>query len=292
MQRSADQVVETFDAAKEENVLDRYRTGQVVNLPPDHEVWMTGDIHDHRSNFRKLLAAARLDENPNRHLILHELIHGDHYSPDGAEDSWRMLHQAAELKCDFPDQVHFLFANHDLAQIHGEGIMKSGLSVCEAFNRGVRRDFPGQDMTVQIAITEFLLSLPLAIKCPNGLWFSHSLPTDEQIPAFDYTVFSRSPLTSADYKKRVGPVYQLIWGRKYAEAGIAQFAEKVDAKLLVTGHQPQEPGYLCIGDQLLIIDSSHNQGVFLPLSTSDRYSADDLRKRLRKFVGVDPGGDD
>ena len=287
MQRSADQVIESFDSAKEENALDRYRTGQIVNLPPDHEVWMTGDIHDHRTNFRKLVAAAKLDENPCRHLVLHELIHGDHFGPDGAEDSWRMLLEAAELKCDFPDQVHFLFANHDLAQIHGEGIMKSGLSVCEAFNKGIKRDFPTEGMGVQLAITEFLLSLPLAIRCPNGLWFSHSLPTDEQIPAFDYSVFTRTPLTSADYKKRVGPIYQLIWGRKYTEAGIAAFAEKVDAKLLVTGHQPQEVGHLVIGEQLLIIDSSHNQGVFLPLGTSDTYTVDDLASRLRKFVAVD-----
>ncbi len=286
MERSADQVIEAFESAKEENMLDRYRTGQVVELPPDHEVWMTGDIHDHRTNFRKLISAAALDEHPSRHLILHEIIHGDHFGPDGAEDSWHMLFEAAELKCDFPDQVHFLFANHDLAQVHGEGIMKAGLSVCEAFNKGIKRDFPNAQMGVQLAITEFLLSLPLAIRCPNGLWFSHSLPTDEQIPTFDYTVFTRTPLTSADYKKRVGPVYQLIWGRKYSETGVTQFADKVGAKLLITGHQPQEMGYVSIGKQLLIIDSSHNQGVCLPLSTSDPYTLDQLTSRLRKFVAM------
>lgn len=288
MQRSADQVVEAFDSAKEENGLDRYRTGQLIELPPDHEVWMTGDLHDHRNNFKKLLAAAKLDEHPNRHLVLHELIHGDHFGPDGAEDSWKMLYEAAELKCDFPEQVHFLFANHDLAQIHGEGILKSGLSVCEAFNKGVKRDFPGHEMSVQLAITEFLLSLPLAIRCPNGLWFSHSLPTDEQIPTFDYTVFTRTPLTSADYKKKVGPVYQLIWGRKYSEAGVKAFAEKVGAKLLVTGHQPQEAGHLVIGEQMLIVDSSHNQGVMLPLSTSEDYTIATLAARVRKFITIDP----
>ncbi|MGN6504240.1 MAG: metallophosphoesterase [Tepidisphaeraceae bacterium] len=287
MNYSADQVIETFEVAKEENALDRYRQGQVVVLPADHEVWMTGDIHDHRTNFKKLLAAARLPENPNRHLVLHELIHGDHFDANGCEDSWRMLYQAAELKLDFPDQVHFLFANHDLAQIHGEGIMKAGLSVCEAFNKGVKRDFPNHDLTVQMAITEFLLSLPLAIRCPNGLWFSHSIPTDEQVEAFDYSVFERSPLTSADYKKKVSPVYQLIWGRKYSEAGVKAFAEKVGAKLLITGHQPQEMGATTVGDQMLIIDSSHNQGVFLPLSTSEEYDIAALRERLRKFVAVE-----
>ena len=285
---SADRIAEAFDAAKEENLLDRYRVGQVVQLPADHEVWMTGDLHDHRTNFTKLIAAAKLDENPNRHLVLHELIHGDHFDDRGREDSWKLLYQAAELKSDFPDQVHFLFANHDLAQIHGEGIMKSGLSVCEAFNDAIKRDFPGHDLSVQVSITEFLLSLPLAIRCPNGLWFSHSVPTDEQMEAFDYSVFERTPLTPTDYKKRTGPVYQLIWGRKYSEAGVGVFAEKVDAKLLVIGHTPQEVGSTTVGDKLLVIDSSHNQGVFLPLSTSETYgSVEDLQYLLQKFVAID-----
>ena len=137
----AEQVVEIFETAGEENKLSTMRSHQVVTLPAEGEVWMTGDIHDHRTNFNKLMRDADLANNPQRHLILHELIHGDHFDAKGAEDSWQTLYRAAELKCDFPNQVHFLLANHDLAQIHGEGIMKAGLSVCEAFTAGVKRDF-------------------------------------------------------------------------------------------------------------------------------------------------------
>src|SRR5437016_5419175 len=107
-----DEVVETFSAAAEENRLTAMRHEQVVNLPAEGEVWMTGDIHDHRRNFEKLIRAADLGNNPQRHLILHELIHGDHFDLKGAEDSWEMLYKAAALKCDFPNQVHFLLANH------------------------------------------------------------------------------------------------------------------------------------------------------------------------------------
>ena len=287
MSLSADAVVETFETAREENMLSRYRHAQIVTLPAEGEVWMTGDIHDHRGNFKKLLAAADLANHPTRHLILHELIHGDHFDASGAEDSWRILHQAAELKCDFPDQVHFLLANHDLAQIHGEGIMKSGLSVCEAFNAGVRRDFGTHGTSVTVAITEYLLSLPLAIRSPSGLFFCHSLPTDEQISAFDFSVFERTPLEPADYKRRVGPVYQLIWGRKVTPAGVAVFAEKMAAKLIVTGHQPQESGHAINGPQHLIIASDHNQGELLPLNLSADYTIEDLEARLLKFVAID-----
>src|SRR5688500_8957843 len=212
MALDADHVIETFEAAREENKLSALRSGQVVHLPEEGEVWMTGDIHDHRQNFEKLIAAANLGENPQRHVVLHELIHGDDFDANQAEGSWLTLFRAAELKCAFPEQVHFLLANHDLAQIHGEGIMKAGLSVCEAFTAGVKRDFKDRATLVTVALTEFLLTLPLAIRCPNGLFFCHSLPTDEQIKTFDFTVFDRE-LSAPDYKRRVGPVYQLIWGR-------------------------------------------------------------------------------
>src|SRR5437588_4272071 len=181
MHPSADQVVETFGAAADENRMEPLRQEQVIHLPGEGELWMTGDLHDHRRNFDKLMRAVELGANPQRHLILHELIHGDHYDASGAEESWITLYRAAELKCDFPEQVHFLLANHDLAQIHGKGIMKAGLSVCEAFSKGVKKCFDSQHAIVTAAISDFLLSVPLAVRAPNGIFCCHSLPQDDQI---------------------------------------------------------------------------------------------------------------
>jgi len=282
---SADEFIETLETAKDENERSSLREGQVVTLPDEGEVWMTGDIHDHRSNLAKLIAAADLANNPQRHVVLHELIHGDHYDQKGAEDSWVSLAKAAELKCDFPDQVHFMLANHDLAQIHGEGIMKAGTSVCEAFTAAVKRDFKDRATIVNVAITEFLLSFPLAIRA-GSLFFCHSLPTDEQIQTFDFTIFDRE-LTGADYKRRTGPVYQLIWGRNVTPVGVTMFAEEVGAETIVTGHQPQESGFHVNGDQHLIIASDHNQGVLLPIELGKSYDAPTLAMRLQKFVALE-----
>jgi hypothetical protein len=283
---SADQAMEIFGAAADENQLSPMREHQVVNLPPEGEVWMTGDLHDHRRNFDKLLRAADLPNNPQRHLILHELIHGDHYDSSGAEDSWQTLYRAAELKAEYPGQVHFLMANHDLAQIHGEGIMKNGTSVCEAFTAALKRDFGSVYQRVNVVVTEFLLSLPLAIRAPNGLFFCHSLPGDTNMPAFDFTVFGRA-LTGPDYKRRTGPVYQLIWGRGVTPPMVDLFLENVNANLVITGHQPQEMGFSANGDRHLIIASDHNQGVFLPLDLAEQYSMDDLVGRVQKFVAIE-----
>ena len=287
MSFSAEAVIEVFGTATEENQISRFRVMQTIHLPPDAEVWMTGDVHDHRRNVDKLLRAADLGNHPDRHLVLHELIHGDHIDAAGAEDSWVTLHRAAELKCDFPDQVHFLLANHDLAQIFGEGISKNGVSVCEAFTAALKRDF-GQlpYHRVGVAITEFLLSLPLAIRTPGGLFFSHSLPTDAQIPTYDYTVFDR-PLTGDDYKRRTGPAYQLIWGRNMTPPFVDQFLQNVGATTVVTGHQSQEMGYATNGEHHLIIASDHNHGVYLPVSTNDSYTADELAERLVKFAAIE-----
>ncbi len=286
MPPTVDQAVEFFQIATEENQLCSLRHEQVVNLPATGEVWMTGDIHDHRRNFDKLVRALDLRHHPHRHVVLHELIHGDYFDASGADGSWKTLFHAAELKCDFPGQVHFLLANHDLAQIHGEGIMKGGLSVCEAFTKGVKRDFGAEYNKVILAITEFFLSFPLAIRCPNGLFFCHSLPADDQLPAFDYTVFDR-PLIGADYQRRTGPVYQLIWGRNFSPETAETFAERVGAKILVTGHQPQDRGYLVNGDHHLIVASDHNQGVYLPIDLGHTYDMLHLMKRIKRFVALD-----
>jgi hypothetical protein len=283
---SADHVIETFETATEENQVSSLRENQVVKLPAEGEVWIAGDLHDHQRNFEKFIKAADLAKNPQRHLVLQELIHGDKVDAKGAEGSWEMLYRAAELKCDYSGQVHFLMANHDLAQIHGEGIMKAGISVCEAFNAGVRRDFAERGSSVTVAITEFLLSLPLAVRAPNGLFMCHSLPPDEQVEKFDYTVFDR-PLTGNDYKRRTGPVYQLVWGRKTTPAGAVAFAEKIGARLIIVGHQPQESGYAVVGDRLLIIASDHNQGVFVSTDLAQEYDMDKLVESIHKFVAVD-----
>jgi hypothetical protein len=291
MQLTADQVVETLGAAADENKLSSLRREQVVHLPAEGELWMTGDIHDHRRNFEKLLRAADLGNNPQRHLVLHELIHGDRFDADGAEESWYTLYQAAELKCDFPEQVHFLLANHDLAQIHGKGIMKAGLSVCEAFTKGIRKTFGDQRTVINVAVTEFLLSFPLAVRAKNGIFCCHTLPTNDQIDAFDYSIFDR-PLEGKDYAPKTGAVYQLIWGRGMSPDTVDKFLQHVEADIVITGHQPQEMGYAVNGDKHLILASDHNQGVFLPIDLSRRYTIDQLVSRLTKFVALDLDADD
>lgn len=286
MSHNADEVVEIFQCAAEENQVSPMRVQQVVHLPEEGEVFIAGDLHDHRRNLEKLLYAVDLENNPQRQLVLQEIVHGPHWDDGGCEGSWESLLKVADLKCKYPHQVHFLMANHDLAQIHGEGIMKGGQSACGAFNKAIKRDFPGQTGIVQAAITEFLLTFPLAIRSANGLLFTHSVPQDAEVPVFDYTVFDRA-LVGADYQRKIGPVYQLIWGRRTTPAMVEMFLDHMGAKLSVVGHQTQEMGFALNGTRQLIIASEHNQGVFLRASLSAELDMDVLVGGLAKFVSVD-----
>lgn len=291
MSVSADQFIEVLGCAAEENQVSSLRQNQVIHLPPEGEVFVTGDLHDHQRNLDRLLKAVDLPNHPERHIILHELIHGDRIDAKGADGSWETLYRAAELKCDYPLQVHFLLANHDLAQVYGEGIMKGGMSVCEAFTAGIRRDFPDRSGSVTAAIADFLMSLPLAVRTHNGFFICHSIPRDDQFAAFDFGVFDRV-LTGADYKRRVGSVYQLVWGRNVTAQGAGEFADRVGARILITGHQPQESGFFVNGDRHLIIASDHNQGVFVQLDLARQYTMPEVVASIRKFFEVDMPAED
>src|SRR5688500_5380818 len=67
-QYDADHVLETFQAAAEENQLDPLRDPQVIMLPAEGELWIAGDIHDHRNNFRKITTAADLGRSEERRV--------------------------------------------------------------------------------------------------------------------------------------------------------------------------------------------------------------------------------
>jgi hypothetical protein len=288
---SADQFIEVLSCATEENQVSSLRQHQVIVLPDAGEVYVTGDMHDHQRNFDRLVRAVDLPNHPERHIILHELIHGERFDANGADGSWETLYRAAELKCDYPLQVHFLLANHDLAQVYGEGIMKGGMSVCEAFTAGLRRDFPDRSGSVTASIADFLMSLPLAVRTPNGFFICHSIPRDDQFAAFDFGVFDR-PLTGADYKRRVGSVYQMVWGRNVTPQGAGEFADRVKARILITGHQPQETGFHVNGERHLIIASDHNQGVYVQLDLAREYQMPEVVSAVRKLIEVDLASED
>lgn len=276
-------VCEVFERAAKLNVEDPKRRGGVIEMPSQGRLLMTGDLHDHGLNFHRLLKLAGLDRKRTNFLVLHEVIHGP-ARINGRDLSIRTLARVAALKCQYPEQVLTLQSNHELAQMIGEGIVKDGANSVEAFDAGVEMLFGDDAPAVREAMNRFIRSHPLAIRCPRGVFCSHSLPAPRKIDVFDPSVLDRA--CTDDDLKVGGSAYLMVWGRHHNQRVADELAAAWKANVFVMGHQPAEMGYEEEGQTMLILASDHDHGVALPIDLSREYTRDDLINELVPLASV------
>jgi len=219
---------------------DPLRQGNVVALPHAGELVVLGDIHGDLDNFRRVVEWAALYRNRDKYLVLQELIHGGPQDDRGGDLSYRLLEEAAALKIRYKSQVQVILSNHDLCEILGANITKSGMNTSAVFWRGIENAYGSAWPEVHGAYRRFLVSLPLAVRTPNGLFISHSTPQGDALESFDYSIFQRA-LAMEDYLPG-GSVHALVWGRWHDQQAADRFAKAVEAEVLVTGHQTSMPG--------------------------------------------------
>lgn len=233
----------------------------------------TGDLHDNPIHFGRVVEAANLEiapgsdaARPPAHLVLHELIHGDRLM-NGLDMSYRVLVRAALLKAAYPEHVHVLLANHELSQIAGAGIVKDGVRVVEAFNKGVEYVFGEGTDVVLSAIGDFVRSMPLALRCRSragDVLCAHSLPSAAMMSRFDPTILTRD-LTEDDYQPRTGSAYIMVWGRGYDADLLEDLVERWGINLFILGHEKVDEGAMVVEPNAVVLNSDHERGVYLPI---------------------------
>ena len=256
---------------------DPARNGNLLHLPGKGDLIIAGDLHNHIQNYDAVLRIADLPRNPGRMLLLQELIHGGMLGSNGEDLSFFMLVSALELVVQHPHRVHLILANHDLAQLQKVPVMKDGMNLTERFSLNIRLQYRSEAERVVEAFGDLVMAMPLAAISVTGLFFSHSLPSPGSLGTFDFSILRR-PLVEADYQ-RTGSVYQLIWGRKQTAEVLQAVSKKWWADIFICGHQQQDAGYAIVPPNMLIIDSSHNQGVLLGVDLARAYTVDDLAQR-------------
>jgi len=277
--------VKIFREAAKLNREDPLRKGSLLNLPDYGQVVMTGDLHGHRRNFEKLIKYCQLEKTSIRHVLLHEIIHEYPESYDSKDRSIELLLDAAKWKTFFPDQIHFLQSNHELAQHQNHEITKAGRMVTDEFEEGVAEVFKNNGVKeVLEALDEFIASFPLAARSPNRIFFSHSLPDAYRFDKFDPNCV-HLPADKLDLSEG-GSVYQMVWGRRHTPELLNALSKAYDVDFFILGHQPQEFGYEVMHDRMIILSSEHNHGVFLPIDCRKKYDLESLIKRIRPFAGV------
>jgi hypothetical protein len=185
-----------------------------------------------------------------------------------------LLFDVVRYKLSFPDRVHIIMGNHDTTFINSAEVMKNGKEMNRSMCLALEREFQQASADIILAMKQLLSSQPLAIRCDNRIWLSHSLPSDRLVTKFDHEVLDRQ-LTVDDCEKP-GSAYLLTWGRKHSQALLDRMAKLFDVDIFVLGHQPQQQGWSQAGKNLIIIASDHNHGCLLSLDLAKAYTVEEL----------------
>ncbi len=267
-------IVDLLNKGAQACIADKFRRGNVIHLPAEGSLIMTGDIHGHRRNFERIVTFADLSNNPARHVVLQEIIHGGPQDSEGGCISYKLLFDAVRYKLNYPDRVHIIMGNHDTAVINDSQVMKNGKEMNRPMNLALDREFQQASADIKLAMRQFLLSQPLAVRCDNRIWMSHSLPGNHYVNKFDEQVLQKQ-LEISDCVKP-GSAYLLTWGRNHNQHTLDTMAELLDADTFILGHQPQQQGWGQAGENLIIIASNHNHGCLLPINLTQSYTVEQL----------------
>jgi hypothetical protein len=230
------------------------RTGHVVHLAGPEDVFVAGDLHGNVENFRRLLERAQLRSHPDRHIVFQELVHGPFLYPTGGDKSHQLIDLLAALKCEFPRQVHMLLGNHELAQWTNQWIGKRDSELNDCFRQGVEVAYGGNAQKIYDAYLHLFSEISLAVRSPNRVFLSHSLPRSASMEDFELQALTSDDLHPGDLIPG-GQIHSLVWGRDTTLDNVTAFLKKVDADWLITGHIPCEKGFATPNDRQLILDS-------------------------------------
>jgi hypothetical protein len=230
------------------------RRGHFVQLMVVSDVLVVGDLHGHVENFKRVLELADLNNHRKRHLVLQEVIHGpNRYPSTGGDQSHRMLDLLAALKCQYPARVHCLMGNHELSQWTERAITKNNEDLNQLFSVGVQTAYRDKADAIYEAYCQLIAALPVAIRTPNRIMLSHSLPAASRIDSWEVAAVLDEEFPAAAYKIG-GGVHSVVWGRDTSAATVERYLAKVDCDLLISGHIPCEDGFLIPNERQLILD--------------------------------------
>ncbi|HEV3025426.1 MAG TPA: metallophosphoesterase [Pirellulales bacterium] len=274
-------VIDVFHKAAEANEQTPTRDGNVIVLSADDadEVMVTADLHGHRRNFNSIRRLADLEKHPRRHLVLQEVCHGGPaYPSNGGCMSHAMLEDVARLKVSFPERVHFLMSNHELAELTDYPIVKSKKMLNLMFRLGLQEMYGLAADKVRGAYVKFLRSCPLAVRLPGGVVVCHSLPERVDMRSFDRSVFDR-PYEQPDLLE-FGAVFDLVWGRDYRPENARAFAKLIGAKVLINGHEPCPEGFNVPNDVQVILDCCGDKACYVMLPTDRELNQAEIVERV------------
>jgi len=278
-------VIAAYRQAAEANRRTPGREGNVVVITPElaDDVLVTADLHGHRRNFNAIRKLADLDNHPRRHLIMQEVCHGGPtYPENGGCMSHAMLEDVAKLKAKYPDRVHFILSNHELAEMTEYPILKAKKMLNLLFRMGMQVMYGPAIDKVREAMVAFLKSCPLAVRLPGEVVVCHTLPEQVDRKGFDTSILEKQ-LEAIDYKEH-GRVFEMVWGRDFRRENAVAFAQAISANVLIHGHEPCSNGFDVPNDVQVILDCTGDKATYLLLPTDRTFSHSEIVGRIARLA--------
>jgi len=277
-----DLTVALMERAARSNLRTPGRRGFLVELPARGDILVCGDIHGNRENLEKIIAIADLDRHPHRHLVVHELIHGDEAA--GATRSHRLVETIARLKVAAPDRVHYLLGNHEFAELLALDIGKNGRLLNDEFAEGLQKAFGERWKEAFGAYRQFWRSCPVAIRTANRLFIAHSTPRLERAPEFGLEYLRNA--RPDEFLKRKSPAFHMLWGRDYRPQVADALSTALEADVFIVGHTPCEEGVRLPNHRHVILDSTTRDGCYAILPLDRPLTQSDVAQRVKRIFGA------
>ena len=84
---------------------------------------------------------------------------------------------------------------------------------------------------------------------------------------FDASILTRD-LSERDYEPLRGSAYNMVWGRGHDSELLEDLVERWGVNMFVLGHEKAEDGVRFVAPNLVILNSDHERGVYLPIDLS------------------------
>ena len=203
--------------------------------------------------------------------------------PSGGCKSHQLVDLVAALKCQYPERVHLILGNHELAELGDRTIVKAGERTNQLFRQGIEAAYGACKDDVYNAYRELFRSCPLGVRTSNRVFICHSLPAGKRLDAcFDAKLFEADSMDGLS-SQRGSPLHSLLWGRDASEQTARRFAALVDADLLITGHIPCPEGFHTPNTLQLVLDSSRYPACYCLFSNQGQCTLAGLVANVSSF---------
>lgn len=250
---------------------------KLIELPNHGRLIVVTDLHGNLDDYNHYLNLWD-ESDPDFHLVFTgDMIHGLYEDSDG---SVQILDDAMVKSREYPN-FHTILGNHEWAHITNKEIYKNNQPLLLGFKNVVSysKGLIEPHLTNYI---KFFRTMPYFVKTANGLFISHSGPSDKV-----WTAEAFNKVLEDDYYSPA--LYDFLWNRynslnDYTKDDVNRFLEIVDSKVMVVGHCPVE-SYKLYGNQIIMSSSFQTKvKTYLDIDLSmEIRDINDVRKQM-KFI--------